>query len=226
MKRSVAVAGDNIGAGKFRNILIAPGGGRDIRKLLHAVHHADGDHTGPQSGAAAAQCHIGNGDRTGEPTVGNEAQLTHGISSISIAVSAGGIRRIGANVQNTGSGGRQLQQLDAAKAEASGGCHCGIHGVCREVHGGTLGGHTVNLRHRRSRHADQDGRGNSCAVAAVSGKGEGCAVIAAAGDVGQLGEVIFRCRGGTVGENHTARHRSGELRPRRAVLAGIVIVVV
>ena len=48
----------------------------------------------------------------------------------------------------------------------------------------------------------------------------------AAGDIGQLGEVIFRCRGGTVGENHTARHRSGELRPRRAVLAGIVIVVV
>ena len=43
LKRSVAVAGDNIGAGKFRNILIAPGGGGDIRKLLHAVHHADGD---------------------------------------------------------------------------------------------------------------------------------------------------------------------------------------
>ena len=152
--------------------------------------------------------------------------MAHGIGVAAIAVSAGGIRRIGANVQNTGSGGRQLQQLDAAKAEASGGCHRGIHRVCREVHGGTLGGHAVNLRHRRSRHTDQNGCRNSRSAAAVSGKGEGCAVIAAAGDIGQLGEIIFRCRGGTVGENHTARHRSGELRPRRAVLAGIVIVVV
>ncbi|CAN4046288.1 GDP-mannose-dependent alpha-(1-6)-phosphatidylinositol monomannoside mannosyltransferase, partial [Dysosmobacter welbionis] len=229
LEGAVAVSVDHVGVAELQYIFIAPGGGGDIREVLHSADNAQAKLAAGNGIAAAVAGHIGDFHRSGEAAGRHEPQLADPLAAAGVAVQGLGVRPLGgaaAHVDDTLVGGGQFQQLDAGQTQAAGLGHRRVDGGGGEGDGRVSGRGAVNVGHLAEVHADEDGAGHRTAAGAVSGEGDLGAVVDAAGYVCQLAEGVLAA-GGTEVEIYVVAVVVGDAQAAgAAVAAGTVVVVV